>query len=183
MLLRRTVPAIGPQAPSLMLIGEAPGENEERFHKPFCGWAGKFLQEMVSASGIPWDSIRIDNVVQYRPPANNFGIFYEDSKRSIPTPELLEWYDDLKRRIRDARPKVVVCAGDEPLKALTGHRGVTEWRGSVIEGEAIGHRFYIVPIVHPSFARRCWLATSSRKSKLVNRGSISLYWTSAKLNG
>lgn len=172
--LRRTVPGMGPMNADIMLIGEAPGETEETLGRPFCGWSGKFLQEIIAASGLSWSALRIDNVVQYRPPKNNFTIFYAD--KDHPTDELQRWWGDLHERIGEVCPKVIIACGDQALKALTGHTGVTQWRGSVIQYSfENGDYCWIVPIVHPAFAQRCWQATSS-KLKQVRQPWRDITW-------
>ena len=71
------VPACGPAQSNIMLIGEAPGATEVKEGVPFAGWSGEFLRDMVAQSGLIWSQIRVDNVVQERPPNNNFYTLYD----------------------------------------------------------------------------------------------------------
>ena len=177
--MNRQVPGCGPKDASILIIGEAPGSTEvaglplrDIPPSPFIGWSGEFLQEMMARAGIDWNSIRRDNVVQFQPPGNNFGMFYVNTGKSkaevngLPTQELLNWHNDLKERIYEIKPKVIVVAGDHPLFALTSHRSSTKWRGSVIPYEYRDFNCYIVPIVHPSYARRCYNMTSAKQKDL-----------------
>ena len=175
--MKRTVPGAGPLNANLMIIGEAGGSTEEAGlplrdipPSPFIGWSGEFLQEMCARAGIDWNSTRRDNVVQYQPSKNDFSKFYQyqGKGKSIghPTGELLKWHEDLKDRILETKPKVIVVAGDHPLFALTGHRSSTQWRGSVIPYTIADYSCYIVPIVHPSYARRCYNMTSAKQKDL-----------------
>ncbi|MEK6951414.1 MAG: uracil-DNA glycosylase, partial [Nanoarchaeota archaeon] len=54
----------------IMLIGEAPGRNEAQTGRPFCGAAGKILNELLSSAGIPRSDVYITNIVKDRPPMN-----------------------------------------------------------------------------------------------------------------
>jgi len=175
----RQVLGCGPTDAPILLIGEAPGSTEVAGlplrnipPSPFIGWSGEFLQEMCARAGIDWSSIRRDNVVQFQPPNNDFSIFYQKTGKSkseisgYPTSQLEEWHRDLKRRILEIKPRVIVVAGDHPLYALTGNRSSTKWRGSVIPYSDAGFECYIVPIVHPSYARRCYNMTSAKQKDL-----------------
>jgi len=165
MSLLRKVPASGPLNAKVMIIGEAAGTTEEIKHEPFCGWSGQFLREMCERAGLAWSDLRVDNVVQYQPNKNNFSVFYSDKQQRQPTYELLAWWADLRQRILEVRPKVIIAAGDHPLFALTGNRFSTQWRGSVVPYESQDFHCWIVPIVHPSFARRCYNMTSSKRKE------------------
>src|SRR4030042_3081890 len=149
-----------------MILGEAAGTTEELKREPFCGWSGQFLREMCERAGLSWYDMRVDNVVQYQPFKNDFSIFYSDKQQRQPTSELLAWWADLRKRILEVRPKVIIAAGDHPLFALTGNKSSTQWRGSVVPYESLDFTCYIVPIVHPSYARRCFHMTSSKRKEV-----------------
>ncbi len=190
--LKRTVKAQYPESSSpssssssssILILGEAPGESEELTGRPFCGYTGTLLQNMCAQAGLIWSNLLIDNVVQFRPPNNKFQDFFYTPKNQnkmksssikrgtthIPKPELLAWHEDLKLRIKQYikqyNPKIIIAAGDESLYALTGHEGVTNWRGSVIPYTLNDRLIWIVPIVHPSFAQRAYHATSSKQKE------------------
>jgi len=161
MLLRQTE-GIGPLDAKIMIIGEALGADERLKGEPFIGWSGQFLREMCERAGLSWTSLRVDNIVQYQPPANDFKGFYNDKAQREPTEELRQWWDDLYSRINIVKPKVIIAAGDQPLYALIGHRGSTSWRGSVVQSTIGDHTCFVIPIVHPSYSRRCYNMTSSK---------------------
>lgn len=162
-MLKRQVGGIGPLDASIMLIGEALGTTEVQKGEPFIGWSGQFLREMCERAGLTWTSMRVDNVVQHQPERNDFSVFYSNKQ---PTGELLAWWVDLRARILEVRPKVIIAAGDRALEALTGNRNSTQWRGSVIPYESQDFRCWIVPIVHPSYSRRCFNMTSSKRKEV-----------------
>ncbi len=64
------VPGEGPSAPRIMLIGEAPGRNEDEQGRPFCGAAGKKLDALLHAAGLDRKDVFITSVVKCRPPEN-----------------------------------------------------------------------------------------------------------------
>lgn len=137
---------IGPLDASIMLIGEAPGREEEKDGIPFVGQAGKLLKSMCSASGIDFNRCYVTNISPERPPGNDFGYFYEDPKRNIPKESLRKRWFDLGDKIKRINPKVVMCLGDEPLRAVTNLRGVGSWRGTRLE--AYGTK--VIATYHPA---------------------------------
>ena len=173
MTLLRKVPASGPLDAKIMVVGEAAGTTETLKGEPFCGWRGQFLREMCERAGLSWYDMRVDNVVQYQPPKNDFSIFYTDAPKTKkkgasigkPTAELLAWYADLRNRILQIRPKVIITAGKHALFALTGNKNSTQWRGSVIPYESQDFQCWIVPIVHPRFTREAFNYTSSKRKE------------------
>ena len=85
----------------IMFVGEAPGRNEAKTGKPFCGAAGKILDELLASVDIPRDHVYITNIVKDRPPENR-----------DPTPAEIESYGPfLDRQIEIIEPKVIVTLG------------------------------------------------------------------------
>ena len=85
---------------SIMLVGEAPGKNEAKTGKPFCGAAGKFLNILLESIGLSRDRVYITNIVKDRPPDNR-----------DPTSEEIALYAPfLDRQIEIIKPKSVVMA-------------------------------------------------------------------------
>ncbi len=85
----------------IMFVGEAPGMNEAKTGKPFCGAAGKFLTELIESTGLTRDKVYITNIVKDRPPENR-----------DPTPQEIELYAPfLDRQIGIIRPKVIATLG------------------------------------------------------------------------
>lgn len=144
------VPGEGKLSSKLWLIGEAPGANEDRVGRPFVGGAGMVLDGILAEADIKRGECYIDNVIQYQPPSNNFGIYYNDAKRENPTGGLLEAHERLRRLVRENRPNVVVALGNEALYALLGKRAVTKWRGSILACEGVK----VIPTIHPAMIMR-----------------------------
>lgn len=129
----------------VMLIGEAPGEQEALQGRPFVGKAGKNLDEFLELAGIDRTQLYVSNTVKFRPTR------ISDAGRTVnrtPTQEeirlFLPW---LKKEIEMVRPECVVTLGNVPLQALTDRRTVIgDVHGTFIDCE--GMRLY--PMYHPA---------------------------------
>ena len=111
----------GAENPALMMIGEAPGGDEEKQGRPFVGKAGKNLSAFLEVVGLKREEIYISNVVKLRPtkesPKTGKAVNRPPSAEEIAffLPYLLE-------EIEVISPKVVVTLGNVPLKAVTGEK-------------------------------------------------------------
>lgn len=155
-LSERVVPAVGPERAKILIVGEAPGAEEDLAGMPFVGGAGRVLNGMLQEAGIERGECRITNVVNQRPRGNDFAALYEDKARTRPTQVLLDHYARLAGEIRDVAPNLVVALGNEALKALTGKSGITDWRGSVVPGDACGNGVKTLATLHPAAVMRSW---------------------------
>ena len=143
------VPSEGNPNSPLWFIGEALGKEEELQHKIFCGGAGRTLDSLLGEAGITRSNCYLDNVMQIRPPANDFKVFYNGKK---PTDALtLNWHR-IRNDIKKHKPNIVVPLGNEPTMAVLGHKGVGHWRGSVMWSEELGCK--VMPTYHPSYIMR-----------------------------
>jgi len=127
------VPSYGPRHAKIAIVGEAPGSNEVRLGRPFVGPAGNLLRVMLSDSGIDMSVCRLLNVMQIKPPHNDFGAFYYDKNRYEPKPELLAGWKRLEDELLELKPNLIIALGGEALYALTKKRGIKKWRGSVLD--------------------------------------------------
>ncbi len=109
----------GPVKPRLMLIGEAPGEQETRMHRPFVGKAGKNLDHFLSLTGLVRDEIYITNVVKIRPTRQ--GKNGRLSNRPPNREELVFFVPELLREIEIVEPETIAVLGNTPLHALAGN--------------------------------------------------------------
>lgn len=140
----------GPLSSKIYLVGEAPGSNEERTGRPFCGGAGQVLDGILYDAGIKRDEIYVDNVIQSRPKSNDFGVFYKDKSKRAPTAELLEAHSRINNLIIEHKPNIVVALGNEALYALSGQKGITKLRGSILGC----HGVKLIPALHPAMVMR-----------------------------
>ena len=98
----------GPADAKIMIVGEAPGEEEDRVGRPFVGYAGRTLDNLLGQASIPRYQCLITNVARERPPGNKIMYYFEDSKCTIPKPKLAAWIDKLASEIRLYKPIIVI---------------------------------------------------------------------------
>lgn len=116
----------GPPDADLMVVGEAPGEEENDAQKPWIGKAGKLMREMLTMAGMNPDKAFLTNVERYRPPKNKISLYKTVGRKPFQDVEIL-WNE-----IDAIRPKCILPLGEHALKAVTGKRGIKKWRGSII---------------------------------------------------
>ena len=131
------VPGEGDPQARLMLIGEGPGETEDRLGRPFVGRAGDLLNDILSAIELPRESVYIANIVKSRPPQN---------RKPLPD-EVSACIPYLHRQIALIKPKVILALGGTSAESLLNVRkSLTELRGKV-------HRYAGIPLIvtyHPA---------------------------------
>lgn len=165
-----TVFADGNPEAALMVIGEAPGADEDRIGRPFVGRAGQLLDRMLAAIGIDRTSAYITNVLFWRPPGN----------RKPTNDEIAACLPFLWRHIALAHPRVVVLAGGTSASTLLGKsEGITRLRGRWFDLPVPGLSAPVPALAtyHPSFllrapARKCeaWSDLLSLQSRLAGSG-------------
>lgn len=142
------VPTVGPTDAKIMLVGEAPGETEDRLGQPFKGNAGRILDRILREVGISRFECLIANVARERPPNNKIKYYFEDASCTVPKPKMTEWIQLLKKEIETYQPNVVVALGGTALWALTGKKGIKTFRGTVLEATLVpGQK--VIPTYHP----------------------------------
>jgi uracil-DNA glycosylase family 4 len=143
---------IGPFDAKIMIIGEAPGREEESQGIPFVGQSGILLKQMVREAGIDYSRCYITNVCDVRPPANKFDYFYEGPKRVQPKDSLRKKWFELGDKIKSLKPSVIICLGNEPLRAVTNLKGVEKWRGTRIDA----YDTKVIATYHPANILRAY---------------------------
>lgn len=140
---------VGPLSAQLVLVGEAPGVEEELYQTPFVGPSGKLLTRVLKELGIDRSEVFIDNVVKCRPSAGG-------QKNRTPTDEEIEacktYLEETLSKLTNK--KVIVALGTIALKFFAGVKNVsiTTRRGREFFSEK--YNCYIVPTFHPSFVLR-----------------------------
>ncbi|MCE6951200.1 uracil-DNA glycosylase [Cereibacter sphaeroides] len=143
---RNTVFCDGNPLARLMLIGEAPGREEDAAGRPFVGRAGQLLDRMLAAIGIsrtspdPEAAIYITNVMPWRPPQN----------RDPSAAEVAMMKPFLARHVELVAPEVIVLMGNTACAAVLGRTGITRLRGRW--AEAYGRP--VLPMCHPAYLLR-----------------------------
>ncbi|HEX2477716.1 MAG TPA: uracil-DNA glycosylase [Geminicoccaceae bacterium] len=135
----------GPEA-EVMLIGEAPGAEEDRLGRPFVGQSGKLLDRMLATIELPRNSVYITNVIYWRPPGN----------RSPTQAEIAACQPFLERQIELLKPKIIVFLGGIAARGLLGVKeGVSKLRGRLfVHTTADGTRIPAMITFHPAFLLR-----------------------------
>ena len=129
----------------LMMIGEAPGEQETLNGRPFVGKAGKNLDEFLEMSGIRREEIYITNTVKFRPvKVSSAGRYVNRAPNKEEIALFLPW---LKKEIAIVKPLCVATLGNVPLRAVTG-RDITigEVHGQFLELDGMT----LYPLYHPA---------------------------------
>jgi uracil-DNA glycosylase family 4 len=142
-----TVVGDGDENARLMVIGEAPGAEEDRQGLPFVGPAGKLLDRMLAAIGLARAEVYISNILPWRPPGN----------RSPTAEEIALCQPFIERQIALVRPRIVMLVGGISAKTLFDEtQGITRLRGAWREIEAQGMDAPVPAIAtfHPAYLLR-----------------------------
>lgn len=123
----------------VMIIGEAPGKQEDEQGMPFVGAGGKFLNELLEAAGLTRDDVYIANVVKCRPPSN----------RNPRVEEIQACANFLRAQTRAVDPEYIVTMGNFATKfILRTEEGITSLRGTL----QFTGKFAVYPVFHPAAA-------------------------------
>ena len=142
---RNTVFARGNPAAPLMVIGEGPGQDEDREGMPFVGRSGQLLDRMLAAIGLDETSAYITNVVFWRPPGNR--------KPSAEEIEICRPF--VERHVALVKPRLILLAGGITTQALLkAPQGIMALRGRWSQITIEGHSAPALPIFHPAFLLR-----------------------------
>lgn len=135
----QTVFGVGNPSARVLIVGEAPGKNEDLQGEPFVGAAGKYLDELLSIAGLKREEVFIANVLKCRPPGNR-----------NPRPEEIEMCSGyLREQTRTIDPEYIVTLGNFATKfILKTDIGITRLRGTLQQAG----RFKVFPIFHPAAA-------------------------------
>ena len=141
----RLVFADGNPEARVMLVGEAPGRDEDIEGLPFVGRSGKLLDRMLAAIGLDRTSVYIANIVPWRPPGNR-----------TPTPQESQiCLPFIVRQIELADPDILVCLGGPSAQTLLGIKeGITKTRGRWFAFETGKRQIRAMPTFHPAFLLR-----------------------------
>lgn len=135
----QTVFGVGNPSARVLIVGEAPGKNEDLQGEPFVGAAGKLLNQMLERIGLAREDIYIANILKCRPPGNR-----------DPKPEEIEvctpW---LREQVKAVHPTVLVTMGNFSTKfILQTNTGITRLRGKI----HVTGPFRVIPTFHPAAA-------------------------------
>jgi uracil-DNA glycosylase len=130
----------------VMLVGEAPGADEDRTGRPFVGRAGQLLDRMLNSIGLDRQNVYIANIIPWRPPGNR-----------TPTPQETQMcLPFIERQIQLANPEYLVCLGGSAVRTLLGAEGgVMRTRGSWFAyPRQSARQIPALAMLHPAFLLR-----------------------------
>lgn len=160
-----TVFADGNPQARVMLVGEAPGEDEDRQGRPFVGVSGRLLDRILAAIGLDRTTVYITNILPWRPPGN----------RSPTQAEIAACMPFMERHVALIAPAVLVPLGGTAAKALLNRaEGITRLRGRWFDYPA-GPPVPVLPMLHPAYLlrnpaskREAWRDMLTLHQKLVH---------------
>ena len=163
-----TVFGVGNPEATIMLVGEAPGAEEDRRGQPFVGVSGQLLDRMLASIGLDREAVFITNMLAWRPPGNR-----------KPTPEETSMcLPFIRRQIELIAPRVLVFVGGTSATTLLDNRaGITRMRGRwfdyPVSGGGSGVDIPAMPIFHPAYLlrqpalkRMAWIDLQAIKARL-----------------
>lgn len=161
---RQLVFADGTPGAPVMIVGEAPGREEDRAGKPFVGRAGQLLDRMLAAIDLDRaKNVYITNVLPWRPPQN----------RDPRPDEIAMMQPFLERHIALSKPKVLVVMGNISCQAVLSKRGITRLRGKWDQALDLP----VLPMLHPAYLlrqphakRQAWADLLDLRAYLENKG-------------
>ena len=129
----------------IMLIGEAPGANEDDEGLPFVGRAGMLLDKMLTAINLDRKKVYISNIINYRPPEN----------RRPKDEEIKRYLPFITKHIEIINPKILILLGSTAMNALIGNDVViSKMRGKWFEKEFGNCKTSVIITFHPAFLMR-----------------------------
>jgi uracil-DNA glycosylase len=132
------VPGEGSATAQVVVVGEAPGANEDAQGRPFVGRAGKLLDELLAEAGLAREEVFITNVLKARPPGNR-------DPRADEIAHHLAW---LQAQLAVIQPRLLVPVGRHALKRFAPRAAIGEVHGRVLEADGRA----LFPMYHPAAA-------------------------------
>lgn len=131
----------------VMFIGEAPGASEDRTGRPFCGKAGKVLDELLQIAGLKREDVFIGNILKCRPPDNRNP---QDKEINTCTPYL-------DRQIEFIKPSILCCLGNFSTGYIMKKfglgmkvQGITKIHGNIFIADTSYGKIKLMPLFHPA---------------------------------
>ena len=150
----------------IMLVGEAPGANEDNEGLPFVGRAGILLDKMLSAIDLDRKKVYISNIINYRPPEN----------RRPTDVEIKRYLPFITKHIEIINPKILILLGSTAMNALIGNQMViSKMRGKWLERNFGNCKTSVIVTFHPAFLMRqpaqkkmSWIDLKMIREKKIN---------------
>jgi len=166
----KTINSCGTIPSKIMLVGEAPNNEEIAANNPFSGYTMNELSKCLFEAGIPLQSCYRTHVLKFFPPNGDASTLIAIKKKEITAnhiplynrqvlPQLLNSIDVLKHEIEACQPNVIIAFGNVALFALTGNWGIMSWRSSLLEcsiNTSLDYKPKVIPTYSISLVHRMW---------------------------
>lgn len=149
------VKTAGPENAKIMIVGEAPGEQEDMQGIPFVGASGQLLDKILGQAQISKHECLLTNVARLRPPGNRIGYYFENPAKTVPKQLLQEHIELLRQDIILYKPNIIVALGRTALWALTGLPAISVARGYIVESTLVPG-VKVLPTFHPRYVSENW---------------------------
>ena len=146
-----------PETAKYVIVGEAPGAEEEQRGGAFIGTAGRLLDDLLRNAGISRDEIYFDNVFQFRPTNNDVSPYIKFAKTVTETEKFVQAQSSLAARLETTKANVIITMGNVPTYTVTSLTPITKQRGSVVPATLLKDR-KVIPCIHPAAALREYLS-------------------------
>jgi DNA polymerase len=158
---KNAVPGSGSITKKIILIGEAPGKNEDERGFPFVGSAGKILDQALNGARIERKEIYISNVVKCRPPNNR-----------VPTDEEIGVCTSkyLNKEIDIISPKIICILGATALKSILGLKYMTSYRGRIVNRPPLKYfiTYHPAATIYNTKLKQIFFEDIQKLAKIVN---------------
>lgn len=161
---------------TILLLGEAPGEQEEKLGIPFVGKAGQELDRMLQEAGLSTGAVYKTNVFHTRPRNNDLKSIFlptQEFKKSFPDspvtspfrmenrvfhlpPSFQSELNRLHEEIETCNPNIIIALGNTALWSLTGRQNISSLRGTVLASSTLSAPRKLLPTYHPAAVLRQW---------------------------
>lgn len=142
-------PGVGRSTAKLIIVGEAPGKNEDELREPFVGVTGRDVNDYLKENNTHRGECWLTNVVKYRPPNNDFSRLGEVTTERGTRLDLTTSRQELWVELDSLKEKnVILCLGEQALQAVTGKSGIMHWRGSILT--ALDGKTKAIATYHPA---------------------------------
>ncbi len=130
----------GKKDSKILLIGEAPGANEDKQGIPFCGMSGEILNQLLASNKLSREDLFITNTILCRPKDN----------RQPAKNEVENCRERLDQLINIMQPKVIVTIGNFATERILNKTGIKSIRGKIFEININNQNIKVVPVIHPA---------------------------------
>jgi uracil-DNA glycosylase family 4 len=139
----------GPHDADILIVTDSPTKKDVIAERLFSDGEGRILKQMLSHSGIDFNSCYITSVLKHYPPNGDFSYMYD---KGMPTPELDTACKALRAKIQSVYPKKIIVLGNEALQAVCNKKSIKDYRGTWLSYKNIP----VMPVYHPNYIMKVY---------------------------